>query len=299
MIIPPFLNRNDAIGIVATARGIALEEINPAITILESWGLKPTVGKTIGLKDHQFAGSDAERMEDLQQMLDDENIKAIILARGGYGTVRIIDDLDFTKFIQQPKWVCGFSDATVLHSHIIHNFRIATIHSEMLVNHHKAVAMESLRKALLGEELNYQISSNPSNKKGIAEGIIIGGNLSLIYSLAGTASDIDTDEKILFLEDLDEYLYHVDRMMMNLKRSGKLAYLQGLIVGSMTEMKDNKIPFGKTAEEIILDAVKEYDYPVCFGFPAGHITENNAMILGGAARLEVGDSIKLNYKIKP
>jgi muramoyltetrapeptide carboxypeptidase len=296
MNIPPFLKSGDAIGIVATARKVSLEEINPAISILEEWGLIPVIGKTIGLMENQFAGNDLERMEDLQRMLDDDNIKAIILARGGYGTVRIIDQLDFTDFIKHPKWICGFSDVTVLHSHINMNFNIATIHSPMCFNFPKAVELNTLKKALIGDELKYIIPSDELNIKGNAMGELIGGNLSILYSLVGSKSDINTDGKILFLEDLDEYLYHIDRMMMNLKRSGKLANLKGIIVGGMTDMKDNTIPFGKTAEEIILDAVKEYDYPVCFSFPAGHVGNNSALIMGGMVSLDVNDVVNISFK---
>ena len=272
-----------------------MEEINPAISILKEWGLKPVIGKTIGLIDNQFAGNDLDRIQDLQSMLDDPDIKAIICARGGYGTVRIIDELDFNNFINHPKWICGFSDITVLHSHINMNFNIATIHSPMCFNFPKAIELNTLKKALFGDELNYYIPSNKLNIKGNAMGELIGGNLSILYCLVGSKSDISTKGKILFIEDLDEYLYHIDRMMMNLKRTGKLSNLKGLIVGGMTDIKDNTVPFGKTAEEIILDTVKVYNYPVCFGFPAGHVENNSALIMGGMASLEVNDDVKLIF----
>jgi len=299
MIKPQNIINGNTIGVVSTARKISLKEINPAIEILESWGLKVVVGNTIGMEDNQYAGTDEQRLEDLQWMLDDPDIHAIVCARGGYGTVRIIDKINFDSFVKKPKWICGFSDVTVLHSHINKNFHIETIHSAMLVNFPKDktenIATETLRKALFGEPLAYTVPNHALNRKGVANGEIIGGNLSLIYGLTGSVSDIDTYGKILFIEDLDEYLYHIDRMMMNLKRSGKLSNIKGLIVGGMTEMKDNAIPFGKNAEEIILDAVKEYAYPVCFDFPAGHLHANSALIMGREVCFEVDDKVHLRF----
>src|ERR1017187_6931867 len=270
MVSPKYLKTGDKIGIVACARKISREEIQSAIDILNSWGLEVVLGKNLFHADNQYSGTDKERAEDLQAMLDDPSIKAFISGRGGYGTIRIIDKIDFTQFKKRPKWIVGYSDITVLHSHI-NNLKIETLQATMPVNFTKnAEATESLRKALFGEKLNYAIETHPLNRKGNAQGIIVGRNLSLLYALTGSISDIDTKGKILFIEDLDEYLYHIDRMMINLKRSGKLGNLAGLVVGGMTGMKDNAIPFGKTAEEIILDAVKDYNFPVCFNFPAGH-----------------------------
>jgi len=286
--IPPYLQKGDTVAIVATARKISMEELQPAIDIINSWGLKVVLSKNIFCIDNQFAGTDEERAVDMQWALDDANIKAVICARGGYGTVRIVDKLDFTNFVKHPKWIVGYSDITVLHQHINQNFGIASLHATMPINFTKnEEATESLRKALFGEELNYTVPAHVLNRSGEASGELIGGNLSLIYALCGSKSDIDTKGKILFIEDLDEYLYHIDRMMMNLKRSGKLQVLAGLIVGGMSDMKDNTIPFGKTAEEIILDAVKEYDFPVCFDFQAGHIDRNLALVMGGVVKLEV------------
>ncbi|MBL7883292.1 MAG: LD-carboxypeptidase [Bacteroidia bacterium] len=291
MIQPEFLKKGDTIGIVACARKISAEELQPAIDILKSWGLNVKTEKNIFNINHQFSGTDEERAEDLQTMLNDSSIKAIISARGGYGTVRIIDKIDFTIFKKAPKWIVGYSDITVLHSHI-HNMGIQTLHATMPINFGvDADATNSLRKVLFGETIEYNIPTHPLNKKGTAEGILIGGNLSLLYALCGSASDIDTKEKILFIEDLDEYLYHIDRMMMNLKRSGKLSGLAGLVVGGMSDMKDNTVPFGKTAEEIILDAVKEYTYPVCFNFPAGHIDKNMALVFGKKVNLRVSENV--------
>ena len=227
MISPKILKKGDRIGIVATARKISIEEIQPAVDILKSWGLEIVLGENLFREQNQFSGSDAERTNDLQNMLDDNFIKAIFCARGGYGTVRIIDKIDFTKFIKTPKWIIGFSDVTVLHSHI-HNLGIETIHAPMLLNFTKNLnAVETLRKAVLGEKLLYEIPNHSLNRKGNAEGILVGGNLSLLYALTGSESDIDAKGKILFIEDLDEYLYHIDRMMLNLKRSGKLKSLAG------------------------------------------------------------------------
>lgn len=289
MTRPPYLKKGDRIGIVACARKISKEELQAAVDMLSSWGLEVVLGKNLFKQEHQFSGTDNERAEDLQSMLDDTSIKAVISARGGYGTVRIIDKIDFTKFRQQPKWVIGYSDITVLHSHI-YNLGIETLHATMPINFAKnAEATGTLRKALFGEGLSYEVGSHSLNRTGNAEAELVGGNLSLLYALTGSASDIDTKGKILFIEDLDEYLYHIDRMMVNLKRSGKLSHLAGLIVGGMSGMKDNTVPFGKTAEEIIMDAVKEYDYPVCFDFPAGHIDRNLALVIGRKLRLSVGN----------
>jgi muramoyltetrapeptide carboxypeptidase len=295
LIQPRYLKRGDTIGIIATARKISTEEINPAIAIIKSWGLEVELGNNLFNADNQFSGTDQERANDWQILLNDTSIKAIISARGGYGTVRIVDQIDFTTFIKNPKWIIGYSDITVLHSHI-HNLGIETLHATMPINFSKNTeALESLRKALFGEVIKYEIETNALNRKGIAEGELIGGNLSILYSLSGSISDIDTKGKILFIEDLDEYLYHIDRMMINLKRAGKLSNLAGLVVGGMSDMKDNTVPFGKTAEEIILDAVKEYNYPVCFNFPAGHIDRNLALLFGKKVKLEVGDMVKLNF----
>lgn len=294
-IAPPYLKKGDKIGVLACARKISFDEIQPAITIFNGWGLEVVLSKNLFNADNQFSGTDDERAEDLQTMLDDASIKAVISARGGYGTIRIVDKIDFTQFKKHPKWLVGYSDITVLHSHI-NNFRIETLHATMPINFTKNKdATETLYKALFGEQLNYEAEVHPLNRKGNAEAELIGGNLSLLYALTGSVSEIDTKGKILFIEDLDEYLYHVDRMMMNLKRAGKLDHLAGLIVGGMCDMKDNTIPFGKTAEEIISDAVKEYSYPICFNFPAGHIDKNFALYFGRKVKLNVGDTAELSF----
>lgn len=297
---PPFLKKGDKVAIVAPARKISKEEIQPAVDILRSWGLQVELGKNLFGTDNQFSGTDDERAEDLQTMLNDTSIKAIISARGGYGALRIIDKIDFKKFKTHPKWIVGYSDITVLHSHI-NCLGIETLHATMPINFTKnVVATESLRKALFGKRVSYKIPVHVLNKKvkkgtELIEGELVGGNLSLLYALSGSASDINTKNKILFIEDLDEYLYHIDRMMLQLKRAGKLKHLTALVVGGMADMKDNAIPFGKTAEEIILDAVKEYNYPVVFGFPAGHIDENFALYFGRKAKLKIGKNVELTY----
>jgi muramoyltetrapeptide carboxypeptidase len=287
----PYLKQNDKIAVVATARKISAEELAFAIETFKEWGLQPVLGKNIYEIENQFAGSDKQRAEDLQWAINDDNIKAIIIARGGYGTVRIVDAIDFTKLKTNPKFIIGYSDVTVLHSHIHTHIGLPTLHATMPINFNKnAEAVETLRKCLFGELVSYHFEVNPLNKVGEANGVLVGGNLSLLYALSGTASDIDTKNKILFLEDLDEYLYHIDRMMLNLKRSGKLENLKALVVGSFTDMKDNTIPFGKTTEEIILDAVKEYNYPVCFNVPAGHIDRNLALYFGKEVNLKISQT---------
>lgn len=291
MIRPPFLKKGDTIGIAATARKISEAELMPAITKFREWGFQVLLSEALYAEDHQFAGTDQQRLSGFQKLLDNNTVKAIIIARGGYGTVRLIDEIDFTSFKKNPKWIIGYSDVTVLHSHIHQNFGIETIHATMPLNfpknNNESIALSSLYNALTNNNIEYIINRLSTEKTGETTGILTGGNLSLLYALSGTVSDIYTNGKILFLEDIDEYLYHIDRMILQLKRCGKLKNLAGLIVGGMTDMKDNLIPFGKNAYEIIADAVKEYDYPVCYGFPAGHIEDNRALILGRNVSLSV------------
>ena len=298
MISPTFLQKGDTVAIVSTARKISEVEIKPALQLLENWGLKYVLGKTIGAEENQFAGSDDLRAADFQEMLDDPKIRAIWCARGGYGTVRIIDKLDFSKFKKNPKWIIGYSDITVLHSHI-HNFGIETLHAQMCleIQNKTAETSESIRKVLFGKDYTIEMGRTDSFASlGILKGELIGGNLSVLYSLCGSASEMNTAGKILFIEDLDEMLYHVDRMMMNLKRSGYLKNLKALVIGGMTEMKDNKVYFGRTAEEIIIDLVKEYNYPVITNFPAGHIMDNKALILGREIKIDIQQSqIKIQF----
>lgn len=304
---PENLKKGDQVAIVSTARKILSEEIEPAIALLKSWGLKVVVGKTIGAAENQFAGSDALRISDFQIMLDNPDIKAIWCARGGYGTVRIIDQLDFTIFKKYPKWIVGYSDVTVLHSHI-HNLGYETIHAEMSKDIRKKSGLTriSLRNALFGKlhSIRYELQDT-FHREGTAKGQLTGGNLSVLYSLCGSPSAIDTRGKILFIEDLDEYLYHIDRMMQNMKRNGYFEQLTGLIVGGMSDMRDNteafgfKVdnPYGKTAKEIINESVEGYDFPVCFDFPSGHVENNIALVFGKEVELQVErEMVKLNYK---
>ncbi|MDY0103863.1 MAG: LD-carboxypeptidase [Lentimicrobium sp.] len=290
MITPEFLKPGDKVAIVATARKISPAEVESAVKTMESWGLEVVIGDSLFAEDRQFAGNDMQRTNDFQAMLDHPEIRAIICARGGYGTVRIIDGLDFSSFIKHPKWIVGYSDITVLHNHINNLYGIETLHATMPVNFPvtgELPAVEALKYALFGESPDYKIKTGMLSRSGHARGEVVGGNLSILYSLSGTPSSLDTQGKILFIEDLDEYLYHIDRMMMNLKRSGKLENLAGLVVGGLTDMRDNSVPYGMTAEEIVADAVKPYKFPVLFGIPAGHIKENMPLIMGREAVLDV------------
>jgi muramoyltetrapeptide carboxypeptidase len=289
MITPPILQKGDTIAILATARKNIDDNLKPAIDLLHSWGLEVIIGNTIGLHDNQLAGTDEQRAADFQQQLDNPNIKGIWCVKGGYGTVRIIDLLDFTKFKQNPKWIIGFSDITVLHNHL-NTMGFKSIHAIMPISIPKAsaAAIASLKLALFGGQLTYQIAADEMNQIGTATAELVGGNLSILYSLLGSKSAIDCKDKILFIEDLDEYLYHIDRMMMNLKRNGCLESIKGIIVGSMSKMRDNEIPWGKTAVQIIQDVTKTYNIPILYSFPAGHIHDNRALILGSKVTLNVG-----------
>ncbi|MDP2423247.1 MAG: LD-carboxypeptidase [Bacteroidales bacterium] len=291
MNTPPYLRQGDRIGVVTPARFVTPEDIEPALKHIQGWGLDIVRGQHLYARHHQFAGTDEQRLADLQAMLDNDSIRAIIFARGGYGTLRIIDRLDFHRLALHPKWIVGYSDITVLHAHLEKQIGTETLHAPMLVGFdgsaESLASMESLRKTLFGETLEYSVSPGQFSKIGTAHSTLTGGNLSLLYALAGSESETDISEKVLFIEDVDEYLYHIDRMMHQLKRSGKLKNLAGLLVGSMSKMRDNNIPFGKTAEEIIHEAVKDYQYPVLMGFSAGHEALNNTLIMGRNIILEV------------
>ena len=291
MITPPYLQKGDTVAILATARKHIVKSMQPTIDLLESWGLHVVIGKSIGLEENQLAGNDEQRAADLQEQLDNPNIKAIWCARGGYGTVRVVDLIDFTAFKKSPKWLVGFSDVTVLHNHL-NTMGYKSIHGIMPISLAKASkeAIESLRLSLFGQPLQYAIDPHPMNRLGKATGEVVGGNLSILYSVLGSPSAIDCKDKILYIEDLDEYLYHIDRMMMNLKRNGCLESLKGIIVGSMTDMKDNDIPWGKNALEIVQDVTKQYNIPVIFNFPAGHIHDNRALILGNNVTIDVTEN---------
>ena len=297
MIIPEKLYIGDKIGIISTARKITIQELNPAIKTLESWGLKVVLGINLFKEEDQFSGTVEQRTADFQSMIDNENIKAILCARGGYGTVQIIDEIDFSNMIKIPKWIIGYSDVTVLHSHL-NNLGIASLHATMPINFEKNTkeSLDSLKNALFGNMKSTTCKVHSFNKLGIAEAEVVGGNLSILYSLLGSDSDVNTDGKILFIEDLDEYLYHIDRMMMSLKRNGIFTKLKGLIVGGMSDMNDNAIPFGKTAKEIILEYTEVYDFPICFGFPAGHLTDNRCVRLGTSSLLEINENFVSFYQ---
>jgi muramoyltetrapeptide carboxypeptidase len=297
---PPFLKPGDTIGIIAPSRKISPEALQPSLKLFESWGLKVVEGNNLYADCDQFAGTDAQRRHDLQDMLDDENIKAVMCARGGYGTIRIMEGLNLETFQNRPKWIIGYSDITVLHSYFAVTLGCPTIHAIMPVNFNdetgETPSWQTLRELLFGKVPSYEVDAHAFNKPGVARGKVVGGNLSVLYSMAATPLDVDTRDCILFIEDLDEYLYHIDRMMMNLKLSGKLSHLRGLVVGGMSDMKDNTIPFGKDALEIIADCVKEYDYPVMFGFPAGHTETNMPLIFGKEAELRVdANKARLKY----
>ncbi len=287
MLVPHSLVKGDTILLIGTARARNKAALAPAIKILKSWGLNVVTGKNLYKVDHQFAGTDAQRAEDLQWAINHPTAKAVLIAGGGYGTLRIIDEVDFKPLLRAPKWFIGYSDTTVIQARLS-RLKIASIHGTMAFQFTRnKEATDSIRALLFGKPQNYSIPKNKLNRPGVATGKLVGGNLSLIYALSGSKDDLSTKNKILFLEDLDEQLYHVDRMMLQLKRSGKLKQLAALVVGGMSDMKDNAIPFGKTAEEIILDAVKEYDYPVCFNFPAGHIEKNMAICFGKKVEINV------------
>jgi muramoyltetrapeptide carboxypeptidase len=296
---PTYLKPGDLIGITSPAGTIKIEEIEPAKQLMESWGFQTKIGDTIGKKDFTFGGTDEERAADLQNMLDDRSIKAIMCARGGYGSVRIIDRINWTKFQQHPKWLIGFSDITVLHNHIHQNCKIATIHSKMCNSFPDDWAkaepiqietINSIKDALTGTKMNYQAIANLNNKTGVTKGILIGGNLKTIESLSGSKSDIDTKDKILFVEDTGEYLYSIDRMFWNLKRTGKLSHLKGLIVGGFNIKPDDPgEDFGRTITDIVLEKIRSFNYPVCFDFPVGHQRANFAYKMGIQHKLSVND----------
>ena len=284
MIIPPYLVSGDTIALAAPARKISRKEILPAEMWLKQAGFNVFYDERLFAEDHQFAGDDTMRTRYFQDLLDDDDINAIWCVRGGYGSARIIDKLDFSHFLQRPKWICGYSDITVFHSHIQQNLQIATLHATMPVNvmmdDFQSPALQTFLGALAGKNLSYELDISPLSSPKSFSGILTGGNLSMLYSLVGSPSDICTDDKVLFIEDLDEYLYHIDRMILNLQRSGKLSSVKALLVGHMSDMHDNTIPFGKTAEEIVADHCQGADFPLIFHVPAGHMPDNRALRMG-------------------
>ena len=290
--IPAYLKKGDTIGITCPAGYMAKEKAQTCIETLQQWGYNVVVGKTLGSTSaNYFSGTDEERLNELQAMLDDNTINAILCSRGGYGVSRIIDQLDFKKFKKKPKWIIGFSDITILHAHIYSNFKIASLHAPMASAFNDGGANSefilSIKKILRGKKNKYSCPIHELNKLGAASGELVGGNLSLLAHLIGTASDINTKNKILFIEDVGEYIYSIDRMLYQLKRSGKLDNLAGLVIGGFTDLKDTERPFGKSIYEVIYAIVTGYDYPVCFNFPVSHGKENYALKIGGIYQLSV------------
>lgn len=299
LLIPPYLKPGDTIGITCPAGDITLKEIQPAVQMIEGWGFKTAAGSTVGKKDFIYGGTDAERLADFQQMLDNPDISTILCARGGYGSVHIVDGLNFSSLLRKPKWIIGFSDITVLLCHIHSNLHIASIHSKMcnsfpddmsIAEPAQVASILSIRQALMGEKMSYTAPPRAENRPGKAEGQLVGGNLKTIESIAGTISDIDTAGKILFVEDTGEYLYSIDRMFWHLQRTGKLDRLAGLIVGGFKIRPDDPgEEFGRSIYDIVTERVKPYGYPVCFDFPVGHQKENYAFKYGVPHTLTVSN----------
>lgn len=291
---PPYLSAGDTIGIVCPAGYMAAENVAQCKASLKQWGFRVKIGKTVGGRsDNYFSGTDEARLEDLQTMLDDEEVKAILFGRGGYGLGRIIEQISFKRFRKSPKWIMGYSDITLLHAHIHANYDIATAHTPMAAAFNEQLTPNpytgSIRELITGKKISYSCTPHAFNRKGDAKGILIGGNLTLLAHAVGTSSDFKTKGCLLFLEDIGEYLYNIDRMLYQLKRAGKLHKAEGIIIGSFSDCKDTERPFGKNAYEIIRDIFSEFDFPVCYGFPVGHETENYALKCGVEHRLKVGD----------
>ena len=295
MTTPPYLKPGDKVGVVSTAKRTEADEIEQGLAVLRSWGLEPVIGQNAFNEYGFLAGTDEERLADLQQMLDDGSIKAIFFTKGGYGTLRIVDGINWTNFRQSPKWLVGYSDITLLHSHV-HNFGIESLHAVMLQAYPKStiVSYDTIRQALFGESLSYDIPIAPDTTlTGSVEGTLVGGNLSMLYAITGSSSDIDMDDKILFIEDIDEYLYHYDRMLVSLKRAGKLNNLKAVLVGQMVDIKDSTLPWGRNDRKITME---HFGCPVIFDFPAGHVVDNRALIMGRKIRIEnTGNAIKIDF----
>ncbi|MEN9349995.1 MAG: hypothetical protein RL372_973 [Bacteroidota bacterium] len=289
--IPPYLKKGDTIGIVCPSGTLPAKKVSTCISTLEAWGYKVKIGKTVGSQHHYFSATDEERAADMQAMLDDKNVQAVLCGRGGYGMSRIIDALDFKKFKKHPKWVIGFSDITLLHNHFTQVLKTASLHAPMAGAFNNGQSNNewvlSLKHALAGKKANYKAAPHAHNKPGIATGKLVGGNLTLVAHAVGTVSGLQTKNVILFLEDIGEYKYNIDRMMIQLKRSGMLKNLAGLIVGGFTQTKDSDPAFGATVYEIIEAAVSDYKYPVCYDFPVSHDKENYALKHGANYTLQV------------
>ncbi|MBK9291800.1 MAG: LD-carboxypeptidase [Bacteroidetes bacterium] len=297
MILPPPLQKGDTVALVSPARFVAPAEVSHFIRFASDSGWKVRTDEVCFARHHQFGGTDAQRARHLQAMIDDPTVKAVFCTRGGYGSLRIVDEIDFGILYERPKWLVGFSDITVFHARL-QALGLASLHAPMPFNFgpDDAPAFHLLRQFLEHKPQGTAIPVHELNRCGTAEGILAGGNLSILYALKGSRTLPDPEGTILFIEDVDEYLYHIDRMVLSLKRAGLLAPLAGLVVGAFTDMKDNHIPFGCTAEEIIRQHTDAYHYPVCFGFPAGHISQQQPLLLGAKVRLSVNlDGATLNY----
>lgn len=291
MIIPPYLQKGSTIGITCPAGAVNSEEMQPMFAQLEAWGFNLKIGKTIGTSFNKFSATDADRLADLQSMLDDDAIEAVFFGRGGYGVVRILDQIDFTQFKQKPKWLLGYSDITAFHSHLNNQMKISSIHAHMgggyKPNDFDALSTQSIFDVITGKPIHYVIPAHAMNRVGVAKGELVGGNLALLSDLVGTDSDIHTQGKILFIEDIGEYKYNIDRMLWQLLRAGKLSQLAGLIVGGFTDTQDNPVPFGMTEYEIVWEKVKDFSFPVCFDFPVGHQARNMALKVGMQYQLAI------------
>lgn len=293
LIQPPYLKAGDTVAIVAPS-GILknkLEAINQARALLKSWGLHTVVGKNVFNKANHFAGTDNERCEDFQRALDDPTISAILCARGGYGTVRILDKLDYTKFRNHPKWLIGYSDITALHNQF-HNEGFESLHAMMCTSMQDDLdeikeTISTFKDAIFGNPLSYTLKGSEYNKTGNSSGVLVGGNLTLLHTMLGSETSIDVSKKILFIEEIGEYKYHIDRMLQSLKRAGYFDNCRGVIVGNMSNIRKNTTPWGTSIEQLILDALADYDFPIAFGMPAGHEDDNRALILGRTIKLTV------------
>lgn len=298
MIIPSTLKSGDTVALLAPARKVSLDELQPVLTLLDSWGLHVIFPPNLFEVYHQFAGTDEQRADDLQWVIRHPDIKAVFCVRGGYGVSRILGLVDFTPLVENPKWFVGFSDITVLHAKL-NQLRIQSIHGPvalLLLQEGGEEALLKLKEILFGASVSYKSNLHPLQQNGYAKGELIGGNLSLLAHLSGTKINYEYTNKILFIEDLDEYLYHIDRMMVQLENNGVFQKIKGLIVGGLSDMKDNTIPFGLNAEEIVNHHVSDYPIPIIFDFPAGHVANNQPLIFGKIVEMHVHEQeVSLNY----